>query len=322
MLNTNDLWFTWRSYDSRDLSTFTDLQDVEGVKLIVRRFPEITSPKRRHLAYNVNGRNGSIYVPNDTFENITIRIEVFLYTDNQSLPSDKLRRFCKAIAMWLYGGETYYQDPEDNTAFFIIPPGYQRLQVCEEDSYYLAYYTGPMNVENLLYRFGKATLEFSARPEHFTGNDWLRKTYSGSDLGWTFFLSGEDSPPRPCKPVIALNRRYCRNYDINLTVGGLGKWRINDLSGYDPNEIYDWIVADSDRMEWRLIEWNGTPDTHGEIPTGEGLIINNAIDTLSYNQFPEIRAGDPVAVSGGPNRTKVVAGFPDIIIIQGRWWTL
>lgn len=140
----NDYWFEWNGVKSTDFTS--DVSSLHVSKAI--RF---SSPKRKFTKYNVSGRNGDVFVLQDAYENMTISIDVFLYNIPRDPSSYKdLSTLCRNIANWIYG-----------------PMGYAKLKLYGKDGYYLACYNGPFDVENSLYQFGKATIDFDCRPENY-----------------------------------------------------------------------------------------------------------------------------------------------------------
>lgn len=316
MLNLDSVWFEWNGVKSNSLSSVTA---VQGVKLIVRKIPDITSPKRRFASYNVAGRNGNIYVPKDSFDNISVKIDIFLYTEDGSVDNDRLRLFARDIAHWLVPQTQY-------TVAGYNPFGYGKLRICEEDSYYLAYYTGPLDISNSLYRFGTATIEFSARPEHFTGDDLEKYEDDGQIIGGDR-LTAEFTNPGwgQSSPIIALDRRRCKNYDILLdmtpSLGQTSYIRLNGLSEYDQGNSWNWLVIDSERMECRLT-YNPFYATAEEVRVRDDDPIVNR-NLASGSIFPKYDAVRLIVEAQAlSNGTAVADKFPPVMWIQGRWWTL
>ena len=112
---------------------------------------------------------------------------VYLSADQPKLPT-----VAKAAAAWLAG-----------------PVGYQRLEDSyEADTFRLAFFEGPMDIENILNRFGRATISFNCDPRRFlvSGETPVTLTSSGSVTG---------PNPFPALPLIEVTG----SGDITLTVG-------------------------------------------------------------------------------------------------------
>lgn len=121
--------------------------------LIVERYPEVSIPMRKHEKTSVPGRNGDILIQQDAFENVSQRYDIYI-----SAEKPRLTNVTHKVAEWL------------------CVKGYQRL----EDSYFLdtfrlASFNGGIEIENILNRFGRATIEFDCKPQRFfkTGDFFL-----------------------------------------------------------------------------------------------------------------------------------------------------
>ena len=113
--------------------------------LIVERFPNVNLPVRKHEKVNVPGRNGDIIIQQDAFENVSQRYAIYI-----SAEQTRLTPITHKVAEWL------------------CVKGYQKL----EDSYWLdtfrlATFQGGVEIENILNRFGRATIEFDCKPQRF-----------------------------------------------------------------------------------------------------------------------------------------------------------
>lgn len=123
----------------------------DDVNVIVERYPEIIIPTRKQEKISVAGRNGDLIMEQDAYENYTQSYEIYI-----SAEKPRLTTISHTIAEWL------------------MVKGYQRL----EDSYWLdtfrlACYKGGTNIENILNRFGRATIEFDCKPQRFFKNGEL-----------------------------------------------------------------------------------------------------------------------------------------------------
>lgn len=117
----------------------------DDVGVIVERYPEIIIPTRKQEIIPVSGRNGDLIMEQDAYENVTQAYEVYI-----SAERPRLTTVSHIVSEWL------------------MVKGYQRL----EDSYFLdtyrlACFSGSMNIENILNRFGRATIEFNCKPQRF-----------------------------------------------------------------------------------------------------------------------------------------------------------
>lgn len=117
----------------------------DDVNVVVERFPAIVIPTRKQEKVSVPGRSGDLIMEQDAFENYIQSYEIYI-----SAETPKLTTISHTVAEWL------------------MVKGYQRL----EDSYWLetyrqACYVGGSNIENILNRFGRATIDFDCKPQRF-----------------------------------------------------------------------------------------------------------------------------------------------------------
>lgn len=118
----------------------------DDIRVVVERYPALPRPARKQEIIQVPGRNGDLVFQQEVFENYIQPYDVYL-----SAEANKLPPVSRAMAAWLYA-----------------PKGYQRLEDSyEPDFYRMAYYSGPADIENIMNRFGRATIEFSCKPQRF-----------------------------------------------------------------------------------------------------------------------------------------------------------
>lgn len=117
----------------------------DDIGVIVERYPSVTIPTRKQEKISIPGRSGDLIIEQDAYENYTQRYDVYV-----SAEQPRLTTVSHIVAEWL------------------MVKGYQRL----EDSYWsdtfrLACYKGGTSIENVLNRFGRATIEFDCKPQRY-----------------------------------------------------------------------------------------------------------------------------------------------------------
>lgn len=118
----------------------------DDVGAVVEYYPKRIYPSRKINTVNVPGRNGALIIDEHAYTNYTQMYDIYISAEELRLP-----RAARAVARWLY-----------------TPSGYQRLEDSyEPDVYRLAYFSGPVEVENILNRFGRCTIEFNCKPQRF-----------------------------------------------------------------------------------------------------------------------------------------------------------
>lgn len=119
----------------------------DDIRVVVERYPTLSRPVRKQEIVQVPGRNGDLIFQQDVFENYIQPYDIYISAEVPRLPL-----VARKVAAWLYA-----------------PKGYQRLEDgYEPDFYRMAYYSGPTDIENIMNRFGRATIEFSCKPQRFS----------------------------------------------------------------------------------------------------------------------------------------------------------
>lgn len=166
------IWFNGKSSDD--------------FRLIVQKYPDVILPTRKHEKVSVPGRNGDILIQEDAFENVTQRYEIYI-----SAEDTRLTPITHKIAEWL------------------CVKGYQKL----EDSYFLdtfrlASYNGGLEIENVLNRFGRATIEFDCKPQRFFKfGDFFLDVTNGQKL--------QNPSPFTAKPILIVSGSGAGTITIN-----------------------------------------------------------------------------------------------------------
>jgi len=130
--------------------------NTNTLEIIVESSSSNSRPERKMEVYSVPGKNGDVIRQEDAWQNINRSYEICVGNGQDKNTPEKFR----AIAEWLYG-----------------PGGYKVLKdSCEPGYYFLAYFKGPFDVDNMLSRYGRAKITFSCRPERYLVTDNLHGT--------------------------------------------------------------------------------------------------------------------------------------------------
>ena len=334
-------WFEWNGVKSSELGSTYGLNDVD-YQLVVRKAINIPSPARKTNVYKIAGRTGDFVVPTDSWENIKIDIDLFLYCTEAG--QDNLHKFCRAISEWLNGGKT--------------PGGYNELTLCESSGYYEAYFTGPYNVENLLYEKGKATISFNANPKHYVEYDAYRyrqstdQQYDGEHLMYSETSAGRtewivdvenetahNSQPIICvqQPDLSASYGSAQVYPFMLTIGERDSYFLSlDFTGRgfpDGNTTFKNVVIDSNTCRVRVTNAVMDSQTNPKHIKTAGVNSITRMDFVSKenspnnSDFPWCIAGQTtrIAVTYYKNNNGVYTYYntaPQLIAVEPRRWTL
>ena len=115
--------------------------------IYVEKAPDLNRPERKLDIYNVPGRNGSIIRMQDAWENVDQNYEIVAGSSTRgSAPS-----YWRNVADWLFSAKGYAELSDD------FEHGYYRR----------AFFMGPVDVENLMAEYGRATITFNCDPRRF-----------------------------------------------------------------------------------------------------------------------------------------------------------
>ena len=118
----------------------------DDVHVVVERYPSVELAGRKLDTQSVPGRNGDLLFPQNAYQNYVQSYEIYVSAERIRLP-----RAMREVANWLCG-----------------PAGYQKLEDSYDvETYRRAYFAGPLDVESVLHRFGRATIEFNCQPHRF-----------------------------------------------------------------------------------------------------------------------------------------------------------
>lgn len=115
--------------------------------MVVAEPPAFERAARKQTVYKIPGRNGSVIIQQEAWEDVPRSYKVWLTSD----PDKSLVEYVDAFEAWL-NSQDGYQRLEDNF---------------EPDVYRLAYFSGGNDVTTELMTAGETTLKFTCRAERF-----------------------------------------------------------------------------------------------------------------------------------------------------------
>lgn len=201
--------------------------------LVVEKVPNMDRPARKYDRYQVPGRNGDIFVMQDAWENVEQSYEIW-WADSVSVVG-------YSLSEWLFG-----------------PTGYQTLEDdFDPDHYRKAVFTGPYDVENILQKYGRATITFDCDPRRFltSGLTWI-PIPSGMGPG----LDIVNPTPFPAKPVFDITNAPSLIANIIVSNSGSSTMLTISKAGH--------FIVDSARES--IVDEYGVPafgSTWGKFPT-------------------------------------------------------
>lgn len=212
---------------------FFDGKSSHDFGIIISKVPSLSRPQRKFELYQVPGRSGAVIQQLDAWEDIQISYRVWFA--NEYFKIADAQKQAREIVAWLYSAK-----------------GYCRLEDDFEPEYFrLAYFTGPMDIETDLCRYGEATITFTCRPERFlkSGEDWLSLTPNSANtvINPTAFIA---------KPL------------IKVTVSTAGTCNATVGTGLFTLNVSDYLYVDSETQDvYRQSAENRNNKFSGTMPT-------------------------------------------------------
>lgn len=243
------------------------------------------SPARRGEMVTIPGRNGTLFMDEDSFDNIEVTYPAFIGTDARADFSDKLRRLRSDFA----ARRTYKR--LTNT----YHPDEFRLGVfhkgVETDP---AYYT----------RAGRFNLVFDCKPQRFL---------TSGEIPLTFTAKGEITNPTPFASNPLLKVTGNGNFSIGdyqvLVSGNPGTFWIDCeiMEAYIPAaEIYKW----TDEQDALMTDEHGFDIEFANGPVYPSNMLKYVV--FANHEFPQIVPG---------MNAIEVDGITELVIVP-RWWLL
>ena len=232
--------------------TFNNITS-SSIGIEVETFPEYTVPEKEYQVSHIPGRNGDLVVDTGTYKNVPRPYTVSVATHNQETFTEKMNK----VAEWLHSAS-----------------GYARLEDTYEPNYYrMAYYSEELSIENLFNEAGRATINFTCKPQRYlkSGETPITFTEEGTIQNGTGFASS---------PIIIVTTD---NTQGSVTIGNQS-FGIKAGAGTDP------ITVNCELED----AYSGTTN-------------KNSYIILNYGEFPKIYPGtQTVTFDGGVQSVEVI----------------
>ena len=221
----------------------------------VEKYPARPIPARKQEIFSVPGRSGDVIAVEDAWENVEQAYDIYLSAEKAGLPIVSAK-----VVAWL------------------MQPGYRRL----EDDYNpgifrLAAFAGPVDLQNILNAFGRATVKFNCMPQRFR-------------------LTGE--APIALSAAGTVTNPTANSAQPLITVSGAGSGTVTVGSvTVTINEITDGMILDC---------------REGEAYAVSGGSVSN-LNTKVSGAFPVLAAGDnAVSWTGGVTGLSLIPRWFDL----------
>lgn len=124
--------------------------EFDGVRstalgVFVEKYPPRPIPKRKCEKFSIPGRSGDVFLWEDAWENVAQSYDIYLSAEKNGLSFVSSK-----VVRWL------------------MKTGYKRLEdEYDRDTFRLAAFIGPVDLENTLNAFGRARIEFDCCPQRY-----------------------------------------------------------------------------------------------------------------------------------------------------------
>lgn len=255
--------------------------------LIVERYPAPNKPARRGTVLQIPGRNGSLVIEDGTYENVTLKFDVYISAETGGIYGRAM-----GIANWLLGSS-----------------GYQELSTeYEPDTFRLARFAGPLDIEAILNSHGRATLEFDCYPQQYIALGQIYGYYDNIATDGSYII--ENLYYTVAKPMIKVTGKgyvslyFSNDASTDTTEVGIQFSENQTETIILDCDLHDAYYADGSNAN-AVVSFH---DPYGRVPEDTHYF---------YPTFPSFYPGENT-VALGEFFTGTISGLR----IAPRWWTL
>lgn len=238
--------------------------------IVIESYPQSCHAPRRGTLYEIAGRNGSGVDEDGTYGTYTQPYNINV-REGQARRAD-LRS--SDLAQWLTGER-----------------GFLRLEDSFEPEYFrLARFAGPINIDQLMGRWGRAQIEFECQPERYlVGGE---KPYN---------LRINDTITNPTGRTAFPRLRVTGSGTVYVTVENDGETLCEIMCNLGTGRTLKFDSAD-----YTVVDENGD---------NASAFVSWTAGPSDYHQFPELRKGSTTITTSGTGSVTALEIIP-------RWWTL
>ena len=215
--------------------------------LNVEQLPTQHTPRRRRETVKVPGRSGDLHFTEDSYENFQMRYLCYFHGE------EPMPELAAKIKEWL-----------------LSPAGYCKLSDAYADGYHMATFTGPMDIENTLNRYGRCVVTFDCAPQC-----WSDDSFAVMHITKPTTIHGNGYPWNPVLTVFGTGAGTVMVGNITID--------ITDISG---SVTLDCDAGDAYRM-------------------GNGVKTNANMHVLAQ-EYPVIIGETPISWTGGVTKIDLI----------------
>lgn len=252
--------------------------------IIVEQYPELTRGTRRGDAYQIAGRNGSYVYEDGTYNNYEQQYSISIPETADDVSSAPYLKTAE-VAAWLLGSR-----------------GYCKLEDSfEPDCFRMARFSGPLNITQLIDRYGTAPISFECQPERYlktgeTAVTALEGVHALESVSYTL-TNPTTFTARPLIKVTGYG-------GIQFSVTPDGETSVAIRCSVGSTRTTFIIDCDSYSVTYE----DGT----------DASSVMTFVDTQGYPSFPRLDPGDNIVANIPYNG----GGYIEKLEIVPRWWKL
>ena len=227
-------------------------QSTADFNMHAEKIPVLNGAKRRFTTFTVPGRNGSLHIDEGVYENYTQPYECYFHDPVKSSPE-----LAHEIRAWL-----------------MSEGGYRKLiDAYDPTHYHMAFFAGPLDVDNRLNKYGKCVVNFDFNPK-------------------AYLISGEEAVAFDAAGTLANPTAFPAEPIIHVYGSGSGTVSVNGTT-VTIREIEDVITLDCEMH-----------NAYRQVGDGAAENKNNSI---SAPVFPHLSAGENgITFDGDITRVEII----------------
>lgn len=193
-----------------------------SIPIVVEKPPNYVVAEKDYNPVHVLGKNGDVLIDNDSYQNVLRPYDIAFGSIEKSHSE-----MATVVSEWLHSAS-----------------GYARLEDTYEPDYYrMAYYQEETDIENILGRLGRATINFNCMPQRFLkiGDDAITFTEPGRLYNPTRFEA------LPLLTIKGESEGILTIDETALTIIDIGDGITIDC---DLGEAYFGLIPKNDKIQW------------------------------------------------------------------------
>lgn len=274
------------------MAIYLDGISCENYGIVVESYPKRIIPEKQYEILSVPGRNGDLIFDQNAYKNYTQTYSVFLKAESANL---SVEGAVQRLNEWLFPALSGYATLRDDY---------------DPNTYRLAYFSGGLDVSNIMNTQGRVDLEFYCKPQRFRYNKGTVSATATGKAASAIVQAPTGFSLMPARPYIeaiangvtmVLTERRSTTDIARITI---------PKTAIQSNSIYRVVVDCQNYIIYGL--------------TLSGKKVNISESVQIDNDFFEIPSGgDPIYfINGTASDESFSSGAQVSISVTPNWWRL